>query len=57
MGSGECFLKEDGRWEINKRVRIRLDEEQNKIEKQREAVAREKQASDASFLEEDAMEH
>ena len=38
-------------------VRIRLDEERNKLEKQREAVAREKQASDASFLEEDTMEH
>ena len=36
-------------------VRIHLEEERNKLEKQREVVARKKQASDASFLEEGAM--
>ena len=35
--------------------RIRLDEEQNKMEKQREMVAREKQASVDNVLEENAM--
>ena len=50
--SGFSKKKEDER-SING-VRIRLEEERNKLEKQREVVAREKQSFDATFLEEGA---
>ena len=52
MESGFSKKKEDER-SING-VRIRLEEELNKLEKQREVVAREKQPFDATFLEEGA---
>ena len=50
--SGFSKKKEDER-SIN-RVRIRLEEERNKLEKQREVVGREKQSFDATFLDEGA---
>ena len=54
LGVENGFSKKmEGERSING-VRIRLDEERNKLEKQREAVAREKQSFDATFLDEGA---
>ena len=55
LGVESGFSKKmEGERSING-MRIRLEEERNKLEKQREVVAREKQPIDAPFLEEGAM--